>query len=70
MEMKFFPFIVQHNLSLSLSENVVELLRSFFPNDAALKKATLGKQGDKYYPSSTWVSLSRRNGVIAAITRV
>ena len=42
-EVKLCALIVQYNLSLSLSEDVVELLRSLFPNDAALEKVTLGK---------------------------
>lgn len=44
MEVKLCTFITQHNLPLSLSEDMVELLRSLFPDDAALKSVILGKQ--------------------------
>lgn len=44
MEVKLCAFITQHNLPLSLSEDMVELLRSLFPDNAALKRVRLGKQ--------------------------
>jgi hypothetical protein len=44
MEIKLCAFITQHNLPLSISEDIVELLRSLFPNDAALSYLKLGKQ--------------------------
>lgn len=44
MELKLCAFITQHNLPLSISEDMVALLRSLFPNDAALKNVRLGKQ--------------------------
>ena len=44
MEVKLCAFIAQHNLPLSLSQDMVELLRSLFPNDTALRNIKLGKQ--------------------------
>ncbi|XP_028407537.1 uncharacterized protein LOC114530155 [Dendronephthya gigantea] len=44
MEVKICAFIVEHNLPLSISESMVRLLSSMFPNDASLKKVKLGKQ--------------------------
>ncbi len=44
MEVKWCAFIAEHNLPLSLSEDIVEFLRSLFPNDAALRNVRLGKQ--------------------------
>ena len=44
IELKLCAFIAQHNLPLSLSDDMVELLRSLFPNDATLKRVKLGKQ--------------------------
>ncbi|CAB4007568.1 E3 SUMO- ligase KIAA1586-like [Paramuricea clavata] len=44
MEIKLCAFITQHNLPLSITEDIVELLRSLFPNDAALSYLKLGKQ--------------------------
>ena len=44
IEVKLCAFIAQHNLPLSLVDDIVELLRSLFPNDAPLKNAKLGKQ--------------------------
>ena len=43
MELKLCAFIVQHNLPLSLSQDIVEL-HTLFANDAALKNLKLGKQ--------------------------
>ena len=44
MELKLCAFIAQHNLPLSLSQDIVELLCSLFPNDAVLRNVKLGKQ--------------------------
>ena len=44
MEVKLCAFVAQHNLPLSLSQDMVELLRSLFPNDAVLRNVKLGKQ--------------------------
>ena len=44
MEVKLCAFIAQHNLPLSLSQDMAELLRSLFPNDTALRNVKLGKQ--------------------------
>ena len=44
MEVKLCAFIAEHNLTLSLSESMVTLIRSLRPNDAALSRLTLGKQ--------------------------
>ena len=43
MEENLCAFITQHNLPLSISEDIVELLRSLFPNDAALNILKVGK---------------------------
>ena len=44
VEIKFCSFIAEHNLPISLCEDLVALLRNLFPSDAALKNVTLGKQ--------------------------
>ena len=44
MEVKLCAFIAEHNLPLSLSEDIVEFLCSLFPNDATLRNVRLGKQ--------------------------
>lgn len=44
MEVKLCAFVAQHNMPLSLTDDMVRLLRSLFPNDAALKNVRLGKQ--------------------------
>ena len=44
IEVKLCAFFAEHNLSLSLSENMVTLIRSLCPNDAALSSVKLGKQ--------------------------
>ena len=44
MEIKLCAFIAEHDLPISLSDDLVDLLRSLFPLDCALKNATLGKQ--------------------------
>ena len=44
MEVKLCAFIAQHNLPLCLSQDMLELLRSLFPNDTALRNVKLGKQ--------------------------
>ncbi len=44
MEVKLCAFIAQHNLPLSISNDIVKLVRSLFPNDAVLKNLKLGKQ--------------------------
>ena len=44
MEVKLCAFVAQHNLPLSLTNDMVQLFRSLCPNDAALKNVRLGKQ--------------------------
>jgi hypothetical protein len=44
IEIKLCAFIAEHNLPISLSDDLIALLRSLFPLDNALKHATLGKQ--------------------------
>ena len=44
IEVKLCAFIAEHNLPLTLSESMVTLIRSLFPNDAALSSVKLGKQ--------------------------
>ena len=44
MEVKLCAFVAQHDLPLSLTDDMVQLFRSLCPNDAALKNVRLGKQ--------------------------
>ena len=44
MEIKLCAFLAEHDLAISLSDDLVDLLRSLFPKDEALKNLTLGKQ--------------------------
>jgi hypothetical protein len=44
MEIKLCAFIAEHNLPISLSDDLLALLRSMFPLNATLKNVTLGKQ--------------------------
>ena len=44
IEIKLCAFIAEHNLPISLSDDLIALLQSLFPLDNALKHATLGKQ--------------------------
>jgi hypothetical protein len=44
LEIKLCSFIAEHNLPISLSDDLVELLRSLFPRDGILKRVMLGKQ--------------------------
>ena len=44
MEVKLCAFVAQHNLPLSLTGDMVQLLRSLCLNNAALKNVGLGKQ--------------------------
>jgi hypothetical protein len=44
MEIKICAFLAEHDLAISISDNLVELLRSLFPKDDMLKTLTLGKQ--------------------------
>lgn len=44
MEIKLCAFLAEHNLPISLSDDLVELLQSPFPRDDALKTVKLGKQ--------------------------
>jgi len=44
MEVKLCAFVAQHNLPLSLTDDMVRLFRSLCPNDATLKNVRLGKQ--------------------------
>ena len=44
MEIKLCSFIAEHNLPISLSDDLVELLRSLFPHDTPLTNVRLGKQ--------------------------
>ena len=44
VEIKVASFIVEHNLPISLSEDLLALLSSLVPNDKMVQKATLGKQ--------------------------
>ena len=44
IEQRICIFLAQHNLSLSLADSLVPLLRKLFPKDQALAGVTLGKQ--------------------------
>lgn len=44
MEIKLCSFLAENNLPLSLSDDMVALLKSLFPTDETLKGVTLGKQ--------------------------
>lgn len=44
MEIKMCSFIAENNLPISLSEDLLALLKSMFPTDETLKTVTLGKQ--------------------------
>ena len=44
MEIKLSAFLAEHDLAISLSDDLVNLLRSLFPKDDALKNLTLGEQ--------------------------
>lgn len=44
LEIKLSSFIVEHNLPINLSEDLLALLSSLFPHDKTVQKATLGKQ--------------------------
>jgi hypothetical protein len=44
MEIKLCAFLAEHDLAISLSDDLVQLLWSLFPRDEALKSLTLGKQ--------------------------
>ena len=44
LEIKLCCFIVENNLPIHLSEDLLALLSSLFPLDKTIKKATLGKQ--------------------------
>lgn len=44
LEIKPCSFIVEHNLPIHLSEDLLALLSSLFPSGKTVQKATLGKQ--------------------------
>ena len=44
MEIKTASFIAEKNFPISVFEDMMLLLRSFFPNDKTLKKVSMGKQ--------------------------
>ena len=44
MEIKLCAFIAEHNLPISLSDDMLEFLKSLFPLDNILKNVSLGKQ--------------------------
>lgn len=44
VEIKIASFIVEHNLPINLSEDLLALFSSLVPNDKTVQKATLGKQ--------------------------
>ena len=44
MEIKLCAFLAEHNLPISLSDDLLDFLRSLFPLDNTLKNVTLGKQ--------------------------
>ena len=44
MEIKIASFIAEKNLPLSISEDLMALLKSLFPNDKTLSRVSLGKQ--------------------------
>ena len=44
MEIKLCTFIAEHNLPISLSDDLLGLLGSLFPLDNTLKNGTVGKQ--------------------------
>ena len=44
MEIKLCAFIAEHNLPISLSDDLLDLLKSLFPLDNTLKNVSLGKQ--------------------------
>ena len=44
MEIKLCAFLAEHDLAISLSDHLVELLRSLFPREDIVRALTLGKQ--------------------------
>ena len=44
MEIKLCSFVMEKNLSISLVEDLLPLLRDLFPSDETLRQVTLGKQ--------------------------
>ena len=44
MGIKLSAFLAKHDLTISLSDDPVDQLRSLFPKDEVLKNLTLGKQ--------------------------
>lgn len=44
MEVRLLLFIAEHDLSLSLMDSLLVLLRSCFPHDDSLKQVLMGKQ--------------------------
>ena len=44
MEIKICAFLAEHNLPISLSDDLVQFLQSLFPRDDVIKTVTLGKQ--------------------------
>ena len=44
LEIKLCSFIVEHNLPIQLSDDLLALLSSLFPSNKTVQKATLGKQ--------------------------
>ncbi|XP_028402033.1 uncharacterized protein LOC114524975 [Dendronephthya gigantea] len=44
MEIKLCSFIVEHNLPIHISDDLLALLSSLFPTNKTVQKATLGKQ--------------------------
>ena len=44
MEIKICAFLAEHNLPISLSDDLVQFLQSLFPRDDVMKTVTLGKQ--------------------------
>ena len=44
MEIKIASFIAEKNLPISISEDVMLLLRSLFPNDKTLSRVSMGNQ--------------------------
>ena len=44
MEIKIASFIAEKNLPISISEDLMLLLRSLFPNDKTFSRVSMGKQ--------------------------
>ena len=60
IELKVCAFITEHDLSLSLSDWMVPLLRSLFPKDPSMGKSLAWKaKGNKHNPAGTCIQVFR-----------